>query len=315
MSLNALKQAQTRSAFVEAARAIVSESREIAYNADKIDATIETARSYRPGTWDWQDAFANETIAQAFFKTTLNAGLNGGYFYRDADGSVRQWEKGGSGSAALAEWLKNLGAECELPGINLKTRAAAKLVLAPAVTGLPYAEQRLEFLSDCADDGFRTALDAVLGDATKEEAIHFELRHAQALAAMSPAGFGADPFLKKAILALQLTASHAIARKLKATCDLPIPSDYQIPRVLTWLGVIGVSEAFAAALRAGELLNVESDVVTAFRAAAIVACADIGAAAGVEDRIVDELLFTVYRPNPDFKRTSLPAMRCEGMWF
>lgn len=314
MSVEALKNAKTHQEFVAACRAIVADSSDVTYNPEKIAASIETAGSFKPGTWFWQDEFAKQSLSEAFFRTTLNAGLNGGYFHA-VNGEVKQWEKNGSGSQALASWLKNLEDVHELPGIHLKTRAAAELVLAPAVKGLPYEDQRFVFLSDCADPAFTDALEDILSDAWRGDEIRFELTHARAIAALSPAGFGGDPFLKKAILALQLTASHAAARGEKVSCDLPIPSDYQIPRVLTWLGVIGLTESFTGKLRAGNLINVESDEVTAFRAAAIVACADIAAAAGVEDRIVDELLFTVHRPNPDFKREALPAMRVASMWF
>lgn len=314
MSVETLKNAKTYAEFVAAARAIVAASNDVTYHADKIASSVETAKSFKPGSWFWQDEFAKQTLGEAFFRTVLNAGLNGGYFHA-VNGEVKQWEKNGSGSQALAEWLKNLETTHELPGIHLKTRDAAALVLAPAVKGLPYEDQRFVFLTDCADAGFLHTLEDILEDALEGDDIRFELRHAAAIAALSPAGFGGDPFLKKAILALQLTASHIAARGEKVVCDLPIPSDYQIPRVLTWLGVISLSEGFTAKLRSGALQNVESDEVTAFRAAAIIACADIAAAAGVEDRIVDELLFTVHRPNPHFKREALPAMRVASMWF
>ena len=233
----------------------------------------------------------------------------------DASRVVRQWNLNGSGSAALAAWLEERRLAHELPGVNLKTRAAARLVLAPALRDLPYPDHRLAILEDFSDASTRNDLEALLGDAKSGSGLLFHLGHARALAAISPHSFGADPFLKKAVLALQMTAYNAAARGIDASCRLPIPADYQIPRILHWVGAIRISDKFQEQLRNQALLDATIPEVMALRAAAAVLCADIAALARTEDRIVDGVLFTHYRALPEFKATSLPAMRCASMWF
>ena len=131
-----------------------------------------------------------------------------------------------------------------------------------------------------------------------------------------PAAFVQDPFLKKAILALQMLTQHMVAaRDISVDYDLPIPSDYQIPRYLAFIGAIVPSPEAVEQIRSGRLLPVEGDVVTAMRAAAISLSHRLGEVSGVPDYVIDGVLFTSCRKDPEVKARALPPMRCSSLWF
>ena len=310
----ALKGARNYRAFIDAARDIVNAS-DFAIDEQALSQLQPLVDSAKPVSWTWYLPAGELSLEEVMFELSLNAALNGGYFAKAADGSIRQWEVGGSGSQALLQWLQERREAHEIPGIHLKTPASARLVLADRLAGQPFADERLETLAMFAYDGTRARLADILNDAREDGKLSFALRHADALADLVPSGFGGDPFRKKACLALQMVAGHAAANGFELGSELPIPSDYQIPRILAWQGTILLSDRFAQALQSEAFLDVTSADVTAFRAAAVVACSDLARMAGVEDGVVDGALFTTFRKNPDFKAGALPPMRTDSFWF
>ena len=182
--------------------------------------------------------------------------------------------------------------------------------------GLPFAEARLDIAAELADPRRRRRLRQLL-DATRdaEGRWRLTLETADHLAGIYPAGFGEDPFRKKAILALIMLHGHLVHAGLPARLDVPIPSDYQMPRILMYLGALKPAPALIASLKAGEMMRPEDSRVMALRAGAAVACARLAEMTGLPDGVVDGALFIPYRKDPDFLRNSLPAMRCETLWF
>jgi len=60
---------------------------------------------------------------------------------------------------------------------------------------------------------------------------------------------------------------------------------------------------------------VESEEVMHYRAAAIVAASAIAEDHDIPDYIVDNVLFTTFRKDPDFIANSINPMRCSSIWF
>ncbi len=185
---------------------------------------------------------------------------------------------------------------------------------------MPYAPERRAILEEFAAPCAAAKADLVLAALERQDGGGYRgtlgLRDARILARLFPAAFGGDPFAKKACLAILFIAGHLAAQGHGGvTADIPIPADCQLPRMFHWAGAIGVSGGFAAALRAGGLLDPASPEVTAFRAAAVVAAHDLGRMAGQPDWMVDGALFGAVRKDPAFQAESLPPMRTRGMWF
>lgn len=317
-SATALAKAEDYFTFLAAARRIVEASSEITLHLDRIDPLVEHAKGWDFPDWSFHLAEPRETsIARGVMEFVSNAALNGGYFEMREDG-IAKWEADGSGSKALLEWIATMRELGLWPGDDLLGARAARSALAPHVARLPFAAERLEILSELADPARRQrVVDDLVGSSDAVGAWIFGVPQARLLARAFPAGFGGDPFMKKACLALLMIAGwlhHAKGRKV--ICQLPIPADYQIPRILAWKGVIEVSDGFAAEIKnEGKLLDVESPGVTAMRAAAIVAAHEIGRRAGKPDVVVDGALFIPFRRDPDFIAFDLPPMRCASMWF
>jgi hypothetical protein len=250
---------------------------------------------------------------RAAFELAFNAALNGGYF-EEKGGSVVQWESGGSGSQALAEWIAKLGRLGCLPGIDIGEEAASAR-LAPLVEGQPHAAHRLRICLEFADPARRSAHEALLEGCRSGAAWRFDLAAVDQLVGLYPSGFGSDPFRKKACLAFLMLSTSLRAAGAEVSYELPIPSDYQIPRILAWKGLIRVSDGLKAMLTSGKLIDVQSEEVTAFRAAAVVVAHEIGRIARRDDDIVDGALFGTFRKDPAFVAGALPPMRCASLWF
>jgi hypothetical protein len=301
--------------FVAACEAIVAQSSDVSTTDHVLSSLVPVVSDPKPVSFGWYLPSPDIPSAEAFREFSLNAALNGGYFMTGLDGSIKQWASKGSGSMALVELLNALRTQGLMPGVDLHSQADVRSALTQIVAPLPFAAQRMEIFGNFASPNFNHRLLEIMASAETAQGPFYEWKHAQALAALCPAGFGEDPFLKKACLALQMHAGHLNFMGAQAGTELPIPADYQIPRILEWLGAIEVSPAFIAKLHGEKLLDVNSPEVVAMRAAAVVQCAKLASMAGVTDAAVDGVLFTSYRKNPDFMKDSLPPMRCDSLWF
>jgi hypothetical protein len=193
----------------------------------------------------------------------------------------------------------------------------ARAELKPELADLPYPDARLAIAMQFAERARLDALtDLVQGTRSHTGQHVFRLDHADRLARIFPAAFAGDPFRKKAILFFLFLHGHLHHKGHPAVFDLPIPSDYQMPRILHYLGAIRISDRLQTLLTASNrLLDVESAPVVEYRAAAIV-CADLlRAATGQPTSVIDSALFIPLRKDPAFQANSLPAMRCDTMWF
>ena len=312
-----LAHARTTGQFVGCARDILDRANHVALDTDRLTALEERIQTAEPVSWDWLLSDPDGDIQETALDFALFAAPNGGYFHADAAGEVVQWAEDGSGARALESWFKTLRATSKLPGRDITDPNHARDALASDVAGLPYAEARLEIAAEFADPGRRAALEALIDGTRSHTGQHvFRLDHADRLARIFPTGFGDDPFRKKAALFFLFLHGHLHHRGHPAVFDLPVPSDYQLPRILEYLGAIRISDAFRRELRHGtRLLDVTSAPVVEYRAAAIV-CADLlRQATGQPTSVIDSALFIPFRKDPDFLKNSLPPMRCDTLWF
>ena len=287
-----------------------------------LDPLVGLARAARPHAWTDYLRCPDGTLEEIASDLVFSSALNGGYFYRHPQsGQVTQWEKEGSGSRALASWLRRLHEEDLLPFGNHAGpggRAAYAASMQEALSGTPYAAQRLAIVMEMAD-GLEQALgwllQAVVRGTDGRYRGRLGLPEVDHLASALPLSFGEDPFRKKACLAIMMLAGNLRACGHDVDAELPIPADYQIPRILHWAGAIDISDGLEGRLRHGGLLDPRSEEVQHFRAAAVTAAHRLGKMAGTPDWLVDGALFNVVRNDPAFRATSLPPMHIEGMWF
>lgn len=320
----ALAAARDLDGFVEACREVLRRggNEHVTYLRGPLRHLLPLVERARPLSWDWELRDPEGPLPGRWHDIAFSSALNGGYFHRPGGGPVTQWEVGGSGSQALMQWLAGIRRDGLLPGVDhfgIPFEGARYLDLVlRALAGVPYAAERFQVFREFAAKwpwAGEGVLDALSEAPDGKLEGKLELRHVDMLAHAFPEGFGADPFRKKACLAIMLLASHLAARGHRVEARIPVPSDYQVPRIMAWAGAIVVSPGLRAALLKGDLLEQGCPEVTQFRAAAVVACHDLGQMAGAPDWMVDCALFGPVRANQDFRANSLPPMRIRGMWF
>ncbi len=315
-----LQKAKTTGDLLETCRkAVLEPNVHVAVRLDNIYSLISLAKKFEPCGFEWYLSDKNLSREQVFSEYAFNTALNGGYFEIDAEtGTIRQWEKDGSGSAALLDWQKQLDAGGLLPVRDFASGREMEKIR-DRFAGLPHAETRYRICEIFADPATRERLRLLLDDTRipgADDEYAFRLEHADFLAHICPEGFGGDPFRKKAILTFLMMAGYLLNRGCKVYYDLPIPSDYQLPRIFEWKRVIAISPSFTKALRRDDaLIDVASEQVTYFRAAAVVAAQEIAEQACVPSFLVDNALFLTYRKDAAFQGHSLPPMRCGSLWF
>jgi hypothetical protein len=102
-------------------------------------------------------------------------------------------------------------------------------------------------------------------------------------------GFGDDPFLKRAFLFfLQLNRILGIYKEVK---EFPIPADYQVPKMLHHYNILKYSPELEKKIISGVHLQENSPEEMAIRAAAILACQQLGEETGWSASNIDGWFF------------------------
>lgn len=314
MNAECLLSARSTLGLVEAARIIVDETDFVTIDDDRLAALLPEVADAQPISWAWSLPSPDIGAEEAAFHFAFNAGLNGGYFAMGPDYSIHQWAIDGSGSRALEAWIAALRRDEMLPLIHLDTIEVLRRLPA-RLNEIPHAQARLDICADFAGTVRQHHLSALVSSCRTADGYAFSLKTVDQLARIYPAAFGADPFRKKACLAIIMLAGYLHSRGHVVACDVPIPSDYQIPRILLYVGALKPSVRLIELLTSDRLLSVTSWPVVSLRAAALVAAHDLAAMAGKPDGVIDGALFTTYRKDPDFKAKALPPMRCDSLWF
>jgi hypothetical protein len=119
-------------------------------------------------------------------------------------------------------------------------------------------------------------------------------------------GFAEDPFFKRALLFF-MQLNRQMGWLQEEVEHLPIPADYQVPRVLRDRGVLIYSEALAAKVHRFELIPPGSAEECEIRAASIVACDLLANESGSNPGDVDYYCWTIRNScKGQFHLTSTP---------
>jgi hypothetical protein len=322
--VEALRAAKTSADFVTACYDALDGSPWAGEGLRNYTAAAPMCSGINPVGWQWYLPKGMTNLSDVFYEFCFNASLNGGYWYADPQCEIAQWNINGSGSQALCDWISNLRTAERIPGLHPLATIADKSLwrefdydFAQRLNGLPYANERLDICRRFAGWKTRRDITRLLTDTLCRNGKHMEVRleHVDALVSIVPEGFGDDPFRKKAILAFAMMAGWLASKGLEVDNDLPIPADYQLPRIFEFFGAIRATDAMVDRLKSPDLLDPNSEAVMHWRAAAIVAARATAEAVQTPDYLVDSHLFTSMRKDPEFQARALPPMRISGMWF
>lgn len=194
--------------------------------------------------------------------------INYRFWTRNPDGTLARYQhNGATGARALwSAFTPAWGASADQLSQRLREgqfrarfgdmpdRDSREAILAEVLTGNRLAELCARIVADV------DARDQV------------DIRHAALLAEAFPLAF-ADPYLKKAQLAISMYAAHlrSMDRSIDAS-DLTAMPDYQVPRVLRALGLVNYSPKLSILVDTGQLISAGSVEENAIRAATILAC-------------------------------------------
>ncbi|SOC21712.1 queuosine salvage family protein [Thalassospira xiamenensis] len=320
-NLESLRAARTSASLYEACIDIMAHSPYVEYQKDNLGALVDMVRETTVP--DVSHEVRHPGPVDACFDIVFNSAMNGGYFYKAPEtqgDDVIQWQINGSGSQAMYSWLDRLNQEGLIPSFGChELTDELRLRIDEHLCGVPYAVERRtifeEFFDRDAQYRFRQLMQNIVGEAFLLKSCNFSWDTVCAIADIFPQSFKLDPFKKKACLSVLLLTCYLNRLGYQVQTDIIIPSDYQIPRILAFRGVLQLSDGFERALKSGRLLEPKCDAVMHFRAAAIVACRDLAKLSNVPDWLVDQALFNTFRVNDDFREKALPPMKISGIWF
>lgn len=156
------------------------------------------------------------------------------------------------------------------------------------VTGrYPLLEARLKHLTEVRDS---LEFVSILCEDIERPTFQIET-HITNLCVFMP-GFGSDMFLKRACLFFMMLHRRTGVLPESQLRLLPIPADYQVPKMLEWLGVLEYSDGLRflieshAPIPAGSLMECE------IRAASILACEMLAGLSGETMCDVDDYLWS-----------------------
>lgn len=265
----------------------------------------------KANTTDWSFLLHSKSISPIdwMFDFAFNASLNGGYYYMNNQ-NIDKWHLNGSGSKALNAWIHDLRRDSLLPGRDIIDPCVCVQKLQPRMDGLPFAEERMKICSEFSERYRYDMLDDLVEDLLSNNIITIDFKAVNRLASIYPSGFLADPFKKKAILALIFFADYIEMKGKIINWDASLPADYQIPRILTWKGLIKISDHMGSILNSQNLLNVVSDPVMHYRCATVIVAEELAKQMNIQTRKIDGALFSLLK-----HKIVLPPMKVDAMWF
>lgn len=311
----------TLTAFLENCRDICDKSAHVSIDHEKLAALATTFRqAAKPPSWNnyiSDDAKADPLdMTRVFFEMSLICAQQGGFIYPDADGRPQKWNVNGSGAQAMLNKMDELRQKNLIAGIDIKSPAEVRGAVAPYLDKVPSAEERIAMFEEFADPAVYKKLDALVKSAWQEDQqrYNFDFAFINSVADLFPQSFAADPFRKKAILSVLMTAAHAENRGVTVATDAPVASDYVLPQVLEGLGILKFSEELRARLLNKEGLAENDPLVRDIRAATITACHELSEKSGARAQDIDSHLWLAGR-DPAVKPKLLPAMNVYTTWF
>lgn len=309
---------KTRASLVGCAAATVVVSSDLVrIDNDKLAALVPDLKTTQPVSWDFYlpadikkayEASPKAAILNVAYALAVNSAVQFCFWTRNADASVAHWVYDANnprtlGSGGMTQLLIDQYAQGKHPGFHLNAADTlayySKLF---ADIGMPLANERAQALAAIAN---RYAFDRIIKSAVgRDGTLNLTTAHAEKLARAYPAAF-ADPWLKKAQLALGSTATTLAAKGVATRMSVTGYADYRLPQVLRHLGVLVYSPALARKVDSRTLIAPGSHEERAIRAATISICATLAEKAGVDDPVVDAFLFLKSRAE-DFRANAKP---------
>lgn len=307
--------------FMQNARDIVAASPHVSIDAEKLrDVAASFKQAGKAPNWNnyisdtaKQDPF---DATRVLFEMAQICAQQGGFITPDANGVPQKWNINGSGAAAMLAKMDELRAAKVIPGIDIHDAAQVDAKIAPLLNNAPMAQERLAMFREFADPAAYATLDRLVKSAWRPEdnKYNFDFTFINAMADIFPQSFAADPFRKKAILSVLMTAAHAENRGVAIVTDAPVASDYVLPQVLEGLGVLKLSDDLREKLVAKQGFSENDPVVRDLRAATITAADALARASGAKSQDIDSHLWLAGR-DPAVKPKLLPAINVFTTWF
>lgn len=214
-----------------------------------------------------------------------------------AGGLVRYGLDGKVGALAmqdafLAAWLRHFATDISDESAVLNAalglrRECAEKGLTHIFGDIPAKDERMEILQEVLNPArLLSVVSCLVARAAHEDELGWP--DAQLVASLFPTAY-ADPYLKKAQLALMFIAAEWRARPLAkpVRLDVTAAADYQLPKVLRSLGLIGYSPEAEAAVDTGRPVHQGTSLERAVRSATVEACALLADAWGTSIEDVD----------------------------
>ncbi len=110
-----------------------------------------------------------------------------------------------------------------------------------------------------------------------------------------------EPYLKKIQLALYAIAQVYNSKELNVGCDITVPVDYQIPKVLEAEGILKYSDELKRKINNFELISAGSKEEKALRAATTIACEKISIQHNISIPALDRYLWLIRNNYPEKK--------------
>ena len=271
---------------------------------------------------DWKDyisseanSFENYDLGRAFYELAMVVANQGGFIYEDEFGRMQKWNLNGSGAKAMVDKMAEIRAAGVLPFYQLKSENDVDEKISPLLAGVPFAEKRLEIFKEFCVPSRHAEVMRVLHESKNPDGSYtLDMDMAGALTHIFPAGFGDDPFMKKAVLVLLMLAGNAHHHGISCdVSDLTVAADYILPQVLNadHIGILKFSGSLTKKLELREAFNENASEVAALRAAAIVVSEKLSELSGLSAQDVDSNLWLAGRK----LQNARPHMMCKTMWF
>lgn len=296
--------------FISYCQDILKQTEFVSFNAENLKKFHSDFTDINVPNWSWFLSSENLSTEEAFIELVFNASLNGGYFQKNHKNEIHQWQKNGSGSHALQCWIQNLHAKNIVP---FKTQENIKSELLNLLKNKPFPNQRLKICLKFQKENFIQKTKEIYLQILNDKNINFETLNK--LVNILPEGFGKDPFKKKALLALHMFTGYMYSKNVFIKNNLPLPADYQIPRILSYHNVIKINTQTQNILKEEKLLSGTDKIVMELRAAAVIGGYMLSQELNIPEYIIDAQLFINYRKKSDFNEKTIQKIKCNEMWF
>lgn len=319
-------------AFIADCEKIALASPHVSIDMDKLTSLAQTFNTVSSAP-SWGNYISREAattypvnVTRVLFEMAMICAQQGGFITPDDNGVPQKWNINGSGAAAMLQKMTEIRDAKALPGIDITDAAELRAALAPHLANVPFAEARQHMFAEFAAPETYAALDALVKGAhdRSTNTYNFDFDFINKAADLFPQSFAADPFRKKIILAVLMTASFAHAQAANdtlrdmspavITTNAPVAADYVLPQVLEGLGVLKLSDRLRDQLVNKTGFSEDAGVVRDLRAATIHICDLLSAMSGKSPQDIDAHLWLAGR-DPAVKPILKPAINVYTTWF